>query len=121
MLIEIDGNLNLHDEKCWCIFVSRKWIHSATPPPLYIRAGSQIQRVDYVKYLGVILTSDLTWTKHITIICSKVWKLTGMMYRRFFHCDPQLMLRLYKAFLRPHLEYAPQVWDPTPCERCSTS
>ena len=35
-----------------------------------------------------------------------------MMYRRFFHCDPQLMLRLYKAFLRPHLEYAPQVWDP---------
>ena len=22
------------------------------------------------------------------------------------------MLTLYKAFVRPHLEYAPQVWDP---------
>ena len=51
-------------------------------------------------------------TEHITRICSKVRKLTGMLYRRFHHCDPQLMLRLYKAFIRPHFEYAPQVWDP---------
>ena len=34
------------------------------------------------------------------------------MYRRFHHCNPNLMLRLYKAFIRPHLEYATQVWDP---------
>ena len=94
------------------MFVSCKWIHSATPPPLYIIAGFQIQKVDSVKYLGVNLTSDRTLTKHITMICPKVRKLTGMLYRRFFHCDPQLMLQLYKAFLHPHLEYAPQVWDP---------
>ena len=25
--------------------------------------------------------------------------------------SPEVMLRLYKAFIRPHLEYAPQVWD----------
>ena len=112
MSIEIDGHLKLHDEKCCCMFISRKRTHSATPPLLYIRASSPIHQVDSVKYLGVILTSDLTWTKHITLICSKVRKLTGMLYRRFFHCDPQLMLRLYKAFIRPHFEYAPQVWDP---------
>ena len=34
------------------------------------------------------------------------------MYRRFHHCHPDLMLRLYKAFIRLHLEYAPQAWDP---------
>ena len=60
----------------------------------------------------MILTSDLTWTEHITRICSKARKLTGLLYRRFHHCDPQLMLRLYKAFIRPHFEYVPQVWDP---------
>ena len=110
--IESDGHLKLHADKCCCMFISRKRTHSVTPPPLYIRANSQLQQVDSVKYLGVILTSDLTWTEHITRICSKVRKLTGMLYRRFHHCDPQLMLRLYKAFIRPHFEYAPQVWDP---------
>ena len=34
------------------------------------------------------------------------------MYRRFHHCHSDVMLRLYKAFIRPHLEYATQVWDP---------
>ena len=76
-----------------------------------ISEQTQLQQVDSVKYLGVILTSDLTWTDHITRICTKVRKLTGMLYRRFHHCDPQLMLRLYKGFIRPHFEYASQVWD----------
>ena len=102
----------MHANKCCCMFISRKQIHSATPPPLYIRADSHLQQVDSVKYLGVILTSDLTWTKHITRICSKTCKLTGMLYRCFHLCDPQVMLRLYKAFIRPHFKYAPQVLDP---------
>ena len=109
--IESEGHLKLHADKSCCMFVSRKRIHSTTPPPLYIREDSQLQQVDWVKYLGVILTSDLTWTEHITRICFKARKLTGLLYRRFYHCDPQLMLRLYKAFIRPHFECVPQVWD----------
>lgn len=105
MTLELEGRLKLHANKCCCMFISRKQIHSATPPPLYIRADSHLQQVDSVKYLGVILTSDLTWTKHITRICSKTCKLTGMLYRRFHLCDPQVMLRLYKAFIRPHFKY----------------
>ena len=65
-----------------------------------------------MKYLGLLLTSDLTWSQHINNSCSKTRKLTGLFYRRFHHCHPQLMLRLYKALIRPHLEYASQVWDP---------
>ena len=60
----------------------------------------------------MILSSDLTWTKHITGIWTKARKLTGLLYRRFHHCNPELMLKLYKAFICPHFEYAPQVWDP---------
>ena len=63
MSIESDGHLKLHADKCCCMLISCKQIHSATPPPLYIRADSQLQQVDSVKYLGVIMTSDLTWTR----------------------------------------------------------
>lgn len=112
MWIEGEKHLQLHANKCCCMFVSRKRGHSVTPPPLYVRAGSQLELVDSVKYLGVILTSDLTWSQHITKICAKTRRLTGLLYRRFYHCNPQLMLILYKSLVRPHFEYAPQVWDP---------
>ena len=52
-------------------------------------------------------SSDLMWAEHITRISAKVRKLTRLLYRRFHHCDPQTMLRLYKSIIRPHLEYAP--------------
>ena len=112
MWIECDRHLKLCAGKCCCMLISRKWTHSISPPPLYIRAGSQLQQVDSIKYLGVILSSDLTWSEHITRICNKARKLTGLLYRRFHHCNPQLILRLYKAFIHPHFEYASQVWDP---------
>ena len=110
--IETDSHLKLHAEKCCCMLISRKRTHPATTPPLYIRESTQLQLVDTIKYLGVILTSNLTWSEHIARTCSKVRKLTGLFYRRFHHCNPQLMLRLYKSFIRPHFEYAAQVWDP---------
>ena len=110
--IESDRHLKVHADKCCHMFVSRKRINSITPPSLYIQENSPLQQVDSVKYLGVVLMSDLAWSEHISNICSKVWKLIGLLYRRFHHCSPEVMLRLYKVFICPHLEYAPQVWDP---------
>ena len=54
----------------------------------------------------------MSWSQHITQVNSKARKLIGLLYRRFNHCHPDVMTRLYKAFIRPHLEYAPHVWDP---------
>ena len=110
--IENDNHLKLNVDKCCLMLVSREHTLSLTPPPLFIHGDSQLQQVNSVKYLGLLLTSDLTWSQHINNICSKTRKLTGLFYRRFHHCHPQLMLRLYKSLVRPHLEYASQVWDP---------
>ena len=93
------------------MLISCKCYHSIVPP-LFIKAGVAVEQVDPVKHLGVLLTSDLMWTEHTSRICNKTWKLIGLMYRRFHHCHPDLMLRHYKAFICPHLEYTPQVWDP---------
>ena len=102
--IESDQHPKLHANKCCYMLVSCKWTNSITPPPLYARDdfSSPLQQVDSIKYLGVVLTSNLTWSVHISNVCTKTWKLIGM-----FHCSPKVMLRLYKTFIRPHLEYAP--------------
>ena len=41
-------------------------------------------RVDQFKYLGVIFTKDLKWTKHMNSICNKTRRLIGMFYRKFY-------------------------------------
>ena len=114
--VKEEKHLNFNVNKCYLMLISRKRSHSITPPPLFIKTDTAVEQVDSVKHLGVLLTSDLTWTEHISRICNKTRKLIGLMYRRFHHCHPDLMLRLYKAFIRPHLEYAPQVWDPYPAK-----
>ena len=72
-----------------------------------------LEKVDVYKYLGVYLTSDLSWSVHIDKICAKSKKLVGMFHRRFFSSmDSESCRLLYKSYIRPHLEYACQVWDP---------
>ena len=110
--VEEERHLKLHADKCHFMLISRKRTCSIAPPALFVKAGTPLQQVNSAKYLGILVTSDLSWSEHIARICSKTRKLIGLMYRRFHYCSPELLLRLYKAFIRPHLEYAPQVWDP---------
>ena len=42
-----------------------------------------MEKVDCFKYLGLLLSSDLPFGKHIETICSKARKITGLFYRRF--------------------------------------
>ena len=109
--IEEENYLKLHPDKCRLMFISRKHTHFITPP-LYINKGSQIQSTDSVKYLGILLTSDLTWSTHIAAVCAKTPKLVGLLHGRFHNCSPNVKLTVYKAFILPHVEYASQVWDP---------
>ena len=72
-----------------------------------------INNVTAVKYLSVILTSNISWSNHISAISSKARKLIGVLYWKFYHhSDPQTLLRLYQSLIHPHLEYACSIWDP---------
>ena len=62
--------------------------------------------------LGVILTSDLSWSSHVESICTKSQKLLGLLYCRFYkHAEPSALLQLYRSLIRPYLVYASDVWD----------
>ena len=42
-----------------------------------------LETVSTFKYLGLLLTSDLSWSKHIEGVCTKK-KILGLLYRRFY-------------------------------------
>ena len=46
-------------------------------------------------------------------VCNKTRRLIGLLYCRFYkHSSQNTLLKLYKSFIRPHLEYATAAWDP---------
>ena len=104
--------LYLHPSKCKYMTVSRKKSPSLPTEPLQL-LGSELERVDCYRYLGVLLTSDLSWSPHVTNICTKARRVLGLLYRRFYGSTSQESLKqLYLSLVRPHMEYACQVWDP---------
>ena len=104
--------LTFNPSKCKYMLLSKKNKPTKKPPVLTID-NIPIERTNSHKYLGIVLTSNLTWSEHIHCICSKAKKLLGLLYRQFYkNCDPTTLLSLYVCLIRPHLEYASQVWNP---------
>lgn len=64
------------------------------------------------KDLGVNVDSDLNFEEHVETQTSKATKLLGMIRRTFTHIDDVTLPLLYKAIVRPHLEYCNAVWHP---------
>ena len=54
---------------------------SEIPVPRLINDGNEIDNVHYAKILGVTLSSDLTWNKHVENIVAKAGKRVYMRYQ----------------------------------------
>ena len=71
-----------------------------------------IQKVDCIKDLGILTDSQLTLKDHIQDKINKVYSMIGLLKRDFINMDCKTFILLYKALVRPHLEYANSVWSP---------
>ena len=104
--------LTFNASKCKYMVISCRKQGYCHPPDLLLD-DSCLERVESFKYLGILLSLDLSWSKHIESLCTKARKLLGLHYRRFYkHAEPPALLQLYLSLVRPHLEYASDVWDP---------
>ena len=101
--------LSLNALKCKCMLIS----HKRHPVQPLLLNGEVLERVDTYKYLGILLTHDLSWSPHISAVCAKARRILGLIYRRFYgNTDQDTIKQLYISLVRPHLEYGSQVWDP---------
>lgn len=71
-----------------------------------------LQRVSDYKYLGVIFTTDLSWSKHINLVCTKSLKKLGYLRRTLGSSPQETKLLMYKTLIRPVLHYTSIVWCP---------
>ena len=82
------------------------------PTREYVFCNTVSNYVDKHSYLGVTLDTNLRWQYHIQEISSKATKILNLIKRNFWFCEQDIKNTLYKALVRPKMEYASVVWDP---------
>ena len=89
-------------------------------PPLQLNNLS-IARVFTFRYLGILLSCNMTWASHISSISKKAKRLLGLIYRQFYkNSSTNTLLSLYLTIVRPVLEYGSPIWDPPSFSLSST-
>ena len=71
-----------------------------------------ISHVDKEQDLGIWCTADLKPTLQCQHAVSKAMKVLGLIKRTFNYFNANSLVKLYKTYVRPHLEYCVQVWSP---------
>ena len=75
-------------------------------------AGAMLMMAESEKDLGVVIHSALNPAAHIANCARKENQMLGMIQGTITYKNKRILLLMYKSLVRPHVEYAVQVWSP---------
>jgi hypothetical protein len=111
-------DLPLNLDKCEVLTIARS--HPTSTAQQYTINGTAIKRSTEVKDLGLLLSSDLTWSKHINTTAAKANNTYRQIKKCFINHNDIIIGKLYKTFVRPQLEYANGVLLPATAKDAKT-
>lgn len=68
-----------------------------------------IERVDQMKYLGVIIDEKLSFGEHMNHLEKKIAQKIGFMYRTCKHISQHHKILVYRSIIEPHFIYCPTI------------
>ena len=81
--------------------------------PKLIINNYEIQRVESIKFLGVLLDQHLTWKEHIKLTENKIAKNIGILYKVRPYLDKRALLCLCYSYIHSYVNYANTAWCST--------
>ena len=78
----------------------------------YKLSGQVLDEVKDSKYLGVTISDNLDWSKHITTTTTKANARLSFIKRNLKDCPQKLKEMAYFSLVRSFVDYASAVWDP---------
>ena len=78
----------------------------------YKMGDAVLGRTTQEKDLGVTFSADIKVSVQCRIAALKGNQILGLIRRTITYEEKQLIVLLYKAIVRPHLEYCIQAWRP---------
>ena len=92
------------------VIFSRKSKAKSHPPLVF---NNIVTQTTSQKHLGIILDTRFSFEKHLETVLCKINK-TIRLTRKLQNLLPRTaLITLYKAFLRPHLDYGDIIYDQT--------
>src|SRR6185437_10423435 len=105
--------MSFNIKKCICISFSLKL---SPIIGIYMLGQDILARVPECKYLGVIFSSNLSWSSHINQITKKAMNSLYAIQHSFRKSSRTTKQTLYFTLVRSLIEYACIVWDPSGAE-----
>ncbi len=101
--------VSINTTKTMFMLFSKKHQPSNVPPlPL---GTHSLSKVNEHKYLGLPVTLNLSWTKHITAITAKANRRLGVIKKYKYTLSYKTLEIGYITFIRPKLEYGDVIYD----------
>ena len=91
--------------KCKCIHIGHGNMDEE-----YKMGDAVLGRTTQKKELGVTFSADMKVSEQCGIAASKGNQILGLIKRTIMYKEKQLIVPLYKAIVRPHLEYCIQAY-----------
>ena len=73
--------------------------------------STNVQVADSQKHLRLVLDSKLNLNEHIESKITKSNKIIGLMKKLSQFLSREILLTIYKSFVRPNLDYADIIYD----------
>ena len=108
--------VKFNPDKTESLLISRKTIPGTYDP--ITMDNVNVSNVKSHKHLGVLMSDDGTWKKHIDHILKKVSPRLAVLRNLKNILDRNSLQTIYFAFIRPILEYSDVVWDSLPNYLC---
>ena len=108
-LWELDWDMEFNPSKCVEIHITRT---RTQVPSQYLLHGQVLESVAGSKYLGVELSSNLSFSSHIQNITILASRSLGFLKGNIRSKNPELREMAYKTLVRPLIEYSSSVWSP---------
>ena len=108
--------LKFHSNKCKVPTVSNRKMaeKEAKHYHLYDNKGKEVKlkQSDGEKDIGVLVDETISFSTHIQNQINKANSIMGLIRRTYTYLDEQSFKYLFRALVRPHLEYAAAAWSP---------
>ena len=99
-------------DKCKVIHFGRRNLRFSYTMDGYAPAGTVLEETAKEKDVGVMVHESLKPSTQVAKAAAKANQVLGQMARAVTLRDKVTWPRLYKIYVRPHLEYAVQSWSP---------